>query len=1253
MKTKNICRRFTAIMLSMIMVLTIMPSILSLDAFAADITGLSDEFLGVSADDDSLWTVTSGNSVSGSAKGSSGSCASAESTVLTFTNGKPDAAMLSFNYTATAGSGTVKINGVTKTGSGVFSEEVAAGATVTVSLDSPKNASTATTIAITNLLLLMNRDVTLTASPAVGGSITINGTAISAADTAVVAHSTDGFTLSATVDSGYEFVAWRIAPEGSSVYFIESASYSLVTDLDSSICPVFAEEGTAMFRLNDDLYYLDDAISTAVSGETIILFHSGSISGNYTIPNGLTLLIPYNFENSCQKDDPELVYNEYALPYAYKTLTMTSGSSITVANGAVISVSAKIVSKGQFDGYNGCVGGAYGHIVMESNSNITVQNGGVMYTYGYVSGSGSVTVQSGGTIWELFQIKNWRGGTITWNNEGNAQKIFLFNQYYVQNVECPLTIAQGATERMLAVINVNGGATSSSAVFIGNGGMFYNKTGSIRKYYNAEEDRLIIESDGDMEVAPMSFSLYVTVNTDDYVLPLVNNMTIDVLSGTCSITQDFAFLPGSRMNIRQGATMKIREGKNVYVYDAESWDSFVGTNRKIYPLNYSVAAQKAGHITTSGSGTSFNSYINIRNDSNLTDATIDINGKLIMYGKLYTTCGTYATSAAAATPDTANPDNYGANIISSQGTGTLIYATEVGTETTTAQFRQQSDKVYIPIEPAKLRNGPASSLGAYTATVLRDENDNQLYPVKEKFVYNTDSSTTGYDSWEEGEFIPNVYDLTYHTTSGGEVTVNYDEYDHLLYEDDIDVTGEKVFLEDNADAAYTANRQFLGWTTIEDWSSFTTDGRTNLTNSEISANQSKILSEFIVDDETTGTDLYPVYASLVNISWCNDDGTEFYNEQIIKGSKPAVKSSQVDLDKECTDEYHYEFDGWYDQNNNLLDKNTTANEDKVYTATFFEYEHSFTWQTNVDEHWKICSCGYIRESTRGAHTFGGNGKCTSCSMNAPHPTTTVTNGATVVSEEFIEGGKYWLITVQAPMTDASGNYFTYWKDQDGYNVGTYRTYAFYITKDTTLTPVYTAPSEYAAARDTKLFAARIVSVAENPSGGIRIYAERAVSSQDSEKNKINLNSHGFVATLDSAYGNASGLDIYNEAEEVNVFTAQSSASARTGLFTKTLTGSGDTLYVRAYVIDGSGEVHYGPLQTFAVGAILHSADDEDAIVLDGEEFDLTETNEVLNEEAVEEPGTDITYYMSKIIDFIKGLVPVLLGFVQSIFSMIK
>lgn len=69
-------------------------------------------------------------------------------------------------------------------------------------------------------------------------------------------------------------------------------------------------DGAATFSVNKTSYTdLDAAIAAAVNGadKTIVVATDGTLSGNYTIPAGVTLLVPFDSANTLYTTEPEAV----------------------------------------------------------------------------------------------------------------------------------------------------------------------------------------------------------------------------------------------------------------------------------------------------------------------------------------------------------------------------------------------------------------------------------------------------------------------------------------------------------------------------------------------------------------------------------------------------------------------------------------------------------------------------------------------------------------------------------------------------------------------------------------------------------------------------------------------------------------------------------------------------------------------------------------------------------------------------------
>ena len=667
---QRISKRFLSLLLVAVMVLALLP-VITLPAFAATsgtVTGLSDTNIGLSfsGDADDAWSAT-GTTITGSVVSVGGTCSDTHyNSTLTIKNNKATKATLSFNYAIEQNSGTITVDGSAVTTDGSFSKELAAGSSITVKIES--GSTTATKITMTNVALVSDVTATTTFVPAENGTYTVDGKAITEKYSNTQSSMT-AYQVVATPAKGYQFLGWYNLTTGKCI--ATAASTALNIESDCTITAKFASKSVALFETGGQRFAdLNEAVAYAqANGQSkITLVSDGSISGTYTIPTGITLLIPFDEAGTLYTDAPAAIRTAPASK-PFRTLTMSDGASITV-NGA-ISLGGRYYAAG--GGEQGRPVGDYGYIKMADNSSITVKNGGKLYAWGFISGSGSVLAESGATVYEFYQIADFRGGTAS---SGMHHGVFPFSQYFVQNIEVPLTLNAGANEQVYSGVYAMKSTYTTAINFIGDTGMFKVESGSFTKDYDEKTDRLVFTVNGEAALNTLSLTLAgMDVDSASYVLPITNNITINIQSGNVTINQDAALLAGVEVNIAEGAGLTVANGKSIYIYDRDEWvaQNFVTGGKFKAVLN--------------APGKHYN-----RTEANLIDAKVDVNGTLTAIGGIYTTAG-------------------GADICSSAGTGVYNQQGKPGTETKTYQYTQNNSSVTaheIPITPARLHNADGS-----------------------------------------------------------------------------------------------------------------------------------------------------------------------------------------------------------------------------------------------------------------------------------------------------------------------------------------------------------------------------------------------------------------------------------------------------------------------------------------------------------------------------------------------------------------
>lgn len=741
---KRISRRFVSLLLTFVTILAMLPA-MTLPALAATkgtVTGLADKNIGLSFDGtaDNAWSASSTQIIGKARSTSVSGCGGSKdySSTLTITNNKTTEATLSFDYTVVVSDGTILVNYTTTTADGSFSQKLAAGGTVEVEIKSG-STSADTMITMTNVKLVADVSATVTFQPAMNGSYTVDGKTITEVYTNTQS-AANSYQVVATPNEGYKFLGWYDVINERCIS--TDAKTALNFDSNRTITARFASKTAALFETGGQVFDdLNKAIAEAQKNlpAIITLAESGKITGNYTIPSKVTLLIPFDETEALYTTTPAYTTTAEAQK-AYKTLTMAPDSSITVDGGA-ISVGGKHFTS---SGRECCKPtGAYGLIKMQKGSSIMLNNGANLYAWGYITGDGSITANSGANVYEYYQVTDWRGGSQTSNMANNEQKVFPFTQYYVQNIEAALTLNAGANEYTYISVTAKFVGTKSVTIpFVGSNGLFkLGANGQFTKRYIPAQDRMVFTISGEASLNSIVMSLagIATFDSKDYVLPINNNVDIVITDGTTTIEKDAALLPGVTVLIAKDAELKVASATSLYVYDDAEWSpNYVWGSKTIgiCPVSYSPSGKGSRGIA---------------------DAKVDVNGVLTVEGAVYTT----AT---------------GATITSSKGTGKYAQVSAPGTSNKTYQFNQNSKEyIGVDITPAKLKN---AADGSYTLTAGSKAGDTFTYCKGQecgggKWVPNlkvAEIGTTKYDTLQEAvtKFLQgssNTYIKMLHSTT--------------------------------------------------------------------------------------------------------------------------------------------------------------------------------------------------------------------------------------------------------------------------------------------------------------------------------------------------------------------------------------------------------------------------------------------------------------------------------------------------------
>lgn len=517
---------------------------------------------------------------------------------------------------------------------------------------------------------------------------------------------------------------------------------------------------------------LQDAIDKATayvgshSGATIVPLMDYTVpAGNYTIPQGVTLLIPFDEKNTYNADEPYAWHGHHDInsdgSYKGKTTFTTSNHDhnydraelyrkLTLAENVHLEINGTLnvaadhwviyaTGKDGNDNYTGLpnisgnfrIDQKYGMIDMNTNSSIVINNGGKLQCWGRIRGEGTITAKSGSEVRECFVFTDHRDEDKL-GEYARDTKCFPMHQNYIQDIQVSITYESGS--KCMLVSGVFGTSKTETQTgkmnFVGNAGDKTNPSfielkdgSSFTKKYDVKTDHLILDlRDG---ASFNNFKLSVTklkgtaASTETHIFTVNNNWKINIISGETHIAHDLAFAAGAELNINTGASVVVDDNASIYIYDKDDWGAY-STGKTIIPLflpEYELDNQTTSYAdVTLYDFTASSKYKVIRRAEDLEDASIKVNGTLIIKGgtnAIYsgTSYGNkYKVTQASGLYTTTE----GANIYS-EGNGQIIYEQGAGTQDHIhQQIKYASEVEEVHIDPAKLKN--ADDIEQYTPT---------------------------------------------------------------------------------------------------------------------------------------------------------------------------------------------------------------------------------------------------------------------------------------------------------------------------------------------------------------------------------------------------------------------------------------------------------------------------------------------------------------------------------------------------------
>ena len=315
---------------------------------------------------------------------------------------------------------------------------------------------------------------------------------------------------------------------------------------------------------------LTDALAAAQSGDTVVLHEDVTLAESAVVPADVLLLIPC-MDNDVGYD-PATGYCPDGTSTAGKTGVGPAAAcyrKLTIAEGAVLTVDGTVLvnavtGRPAAGHYDQDITGGYGEITLEGS--LVVRSGGTLDVCGYLNGDGGVTANAGASVYDLYVVRNWRGGSqasVCYDNN-----VYPMNEYDCHNITAPLTICSGATYSGTVKMYAANAYRYTRFPQVDNENGLIRLTGddgyAVKTFENGREVYTIY---GGADFARSTLEIVgVLLTTGNFVYPIDGDISLRLHDGTYTFVDRYKFLTGAEVTA-ENANVTIPEGNLVVFYD--------------------------------------------------------------------------------------------------------------------------------------------------------------------------------------------------------------------------------------------------------------------------------------------------------------------------------------------------------------------------------------------------------------------------------------------------------------------------------------------------------------------------------------------------------------------------------------------------------------------------------------------------------------------------------------------------------------
>ena len=380
-------------------------------------------------------------------------------------------------------------------------------------------------------------------------------------------------TVMGHVATGYTFYQWQSGTSSAST----SASYTFTVSDDVDLTAFCKDSGDTVAgvckNVSTGTIYatVEEGMAAARNGQTVVLIADATVTQSFTIESGRTLLIPYGTETSADYSYQET--NSINMGNVKYTLTVPQNVIVDVRGTLCVNAMQGTASTQR----SGNIAGDYGKMLLDGELNVS----GTLRAYGIISGSGSITAQSGASVYQFLEMTDYRGGQ---QASDIYKNMFPINQFYIQNIQVSTTYKYESKlygHWYIYVPTLNIGEFTGTEMLVGpstESRVFFKvDSGDVVWHYNASKAKTIVEIYGNaavssLEITVSALALIIDMDSKKVECPLSGAFDITVKNGaTVTMANKFKILPGGAVTVEDGGNLII--SSSLYLYDVADYQA--------------------------------------------------------------------------------------------------------------------------------------------------------------------------------------------------------------------------------------------------------------------------------------------------------------------------------------------------------------------------------------------------------------------------------------------------------------------------------------------------------------------------------------------------------------------------------------------------------------------------------------------------------------------------------------------------------